>query len=117
MAYLQDFFVVELIGHYSNRDGLLQAPAKGPLAQRRGDSQPPRRGRLLKAITEVLELAGEPVKVSTVHAAVEEALGHSVAYRSIKDTLSDHARGRSRRFERVSRGRYGLTSSKAARAG
>ena len=45
-----------------------------------------------------------------MHAEVEELLGDKIAYRSIKDTLSDHARGRSRRFLQVSRGLYELSS-------
>ena len=99
---------------YSNQDHLQQSrprrkvPASVSPARSAVQSK---RGRLLEATTEVLEQAGEPMKVSVVHAAVEELLAETVSYRSIKDTLSGHARGRSRRFLQVRRGWYGLSAA------
>ena len=48
------------------------------------------------------------MRVSEIHAAVEELLGESVAYSSVKEALSAHARGGDRRFRNTRRGCYEL---------
>lgn len=46
--------------------------------------------------------------VHQIHKEDERLLRQPVSYRSIKGALSDHARGRSRCFERVRHGWYAL---------
>lgn len=101
--------MVELIGHYSNRDGLSQSPSRRKTQQLAPSPVQRRKGAILAAITSALELAGEPMPVHQIHSAVERLLGEPVAYRSIKGTLSDHARGRSQRFVRPRYGWYALS--------
>jgi hypothetical protein len=60
------------------------------------------------AVTQALELAGEPLPVGDIHAAVQELLGGAVSYSSVKRTLSAHARDSSGRFRRIRHGRYEL---------
>lgn len=65
-----------------------------------------RQGALLDAVTTVLELAGSPLRVREVHAAVEELYGERVPFSSVNEALSTHARGDVGRFRRVGYGTY-----------
>ena len=91
-----------VIGRYSNRDGLLQAP--DPPARRKNSSparpSPQRRGALLGAITEVLQVAGKPLKVSEIYLLATAGLGRPLSYKSLKDALSTHTGGRVNRVRR-----------------
>jgi hypothetical protein len=50
-----------------------------------------RQGALLEAVTTVLELAGCPLRMREVHAAVEELYGERVPFSSVNEALSTHA--------------------------
>ena len=65
-----------------------------------------RQGALLDAVTTVLELAGCPLRVRGVHAAVEELYGERVPFSSVNEALSTHASGDRGRFRRVRYGTY-----------
>ena len=67
-----------------------------------------RQGVLLDAVTIVLELAGCPLRVREVHAAVEELYGERVPFSSVNEALSTHADGGRGRFRRVRYGTYGI---------
>jgi hypothetical protein len=70
-----------------------------------------RQGVLLDAVTTVLELAGSPLRVREVHAAVEELYGERVPFSSVNEALSTHARGDGERFRRVRYGTYEVARS------
>jgi hypothetical protein len=111
---------IGLLGHYSNQDlqvslarlaRKLAAVRTGGRPRRRLTTcrQRPRRpGWVLRAIVGVLADHGEPMRVKDIHAAVETALGESVAAPSIKTALIANATGPSRRLVRVAPGRYML---------
>ena len=61
---------------------------------------------LLDAVTTVLELAGSPLRVREVHAAVEELYGERVPFSSVNEALSTHAHDDAGRFRRVCYGTY-----------
>jgi hypothetical protein len=65
-----------------------------------------RQGVLLEAATNVLELAGRPLRVREVHAAVEKLLGQRVPFSSVNEALSTHVTGPGARFQRVGHGTY-----------
>jgi hypothetical protein len=65
-----------------------------------------RQGVLLDAVTTVLEIAGSPLRVREVHAAVEELWGERVPFSSVNEALSTQARGDGGRFRRVHYGTY-----------
>ena len=67
-----------------------------------------RQGALLDAVTTVLELAGCPLRVREVHAAVEEFYGEKVPFSSVNEALSTRAKGDGGRFRRVRYGTYGM---------
>jgi hypothetical protein len=71
-------------------------------------------GWVLKAVTEVLEAAREPMRTRKIHAAVEELVGEPVPWSSVKNCLASDVGGKSPRFERVGRGRYRLASDRRA---
>jgi hypothetical protein len=60
-----------------------------------------RQGALLDAVITVLELAGCPLRVREVHAAVEEFYGEKVPFSSVNEALSTQARRDGGRFRRV----------------
>jgi hypothetical protein len=109
-----------LLGHYSNHDlhgslGRLAeklaavrasgGPRRRPVACRQR-ARPP--GWVLKAVVQVLADRDEPMRAKDIHAAVEALVGEPVPRSSVKGALADHVSGSSRRFVRVSRGRYML---------
>jgi hypothetical protein len=63
---------------------------------------------VLTAVIQVLADQEEPMRAKDIHAAVEASVGERVSWSSIRGALADHASGSSRRFVRVSRGRYVL---------
>jgi hypothetical protein len=65
-----------------------------------------RQGVLLDAVTTVLELAGRPLRVREVHAAIEEFYGEKVPFSSVNEALSTQARRDGGRFRRVRYGTY-----------
>jgi len=67
-----------------------------------------RQGVLLDAVTTVLALAGCPLRVREVHAAVEEFYGEKVPFSSVNEALSTHARSDGGRFRRVRYGTYAM---------
>jgi hypothetical protein len=50
------------------------------------------------------------MRANDIRSAVEVLVGHSLAGSSVKQALASHASGRSKRFVRVSRGRYVVAS-------
>lgn len=70
--------------------------------------RPRRSGWVLTAVVQVLADRVEPMRAKDIHAAVERSLGEAVAWSSVKMALASNASGSSRRFVRVSRGRYVL---------
>jgi len=80
-----------------------------PRRQAVGCRQRPRRpGWVLKAVAQVLSDRAEPMRARDIHTAVETLLGEPVAWSSVKMALASNVSGSSRRFVRVSRGRYAL---------
>jgi len=69
-----------------------------------------RQGSILEAVTNVLEQAGQPLRVRAVQAAVEELLGSAIPFSSVNEALSTHA-GPDKRFHRLRYGLYGHPSS------
>ncbi|HVA32466.1 MAG TPA: hypothetical protein VMU58_14485 [Gaiellaceae bacterium] len=67
-----------------------------------------RQGALLDAVTTVLQLAGCPLRVREVHAAVEELYGERVPFSSVNEALSTHGHADGGRFRRVRYGTYGM---------
>jgi hypothetical protein len=73
------------------RLGVLQEP----LLAREPDGGPARaglrrrQGLLLEAVTDVLELAGGPLRVREVHAAAEKLRGERVPFSSVNEALVD----------------------------
>jgi hypothetical protein len=63
---------------------------------------------VLKAVVQVLGDRAEPMRAKDIHAAVEALMGEPVARSSVKMALASNVSGSSRRFVRVSRGRYVL---------
>ena len=68
-----------------------------------------RQGALLDAITTVLELAGCPLRVREVRAAVEELYGERVPFSSVNEALSTQANSDGGRLRRVRYGTYDMT--------
>jgi hypothetical protein len=111
---------MDLIGVLSNHDlqGSLGRVAKKLAAVRAGGGpcravvacrQRSRRpGWVLTAVVQVLADQEEPMRAKDIHIAVEALVGEPVSWSSIKGALADHTSGSSRRFVRVSRGRYVL---------
>jgi hypothetical protein len=100
---------MELIGRYSNRSSLLQAPARQvEQSGEASEASAGRRGMILATVSAVLREAGEPLRVNEIHVRAERALGRAVAYRSIKNALSVHSRGEERRFNQARWGWYEL---------
>lgn len=66
----------------------------------------PRHGRIIDAISRVLNEEREPMHARAVHARVEALLGESVRWASVKATLAGNLAGPQPRFVRVARGRY-----------
>jgi hypothetical protein len=81
---------------------LARGPGAGP--GRRGLRR--RQGVLVGAVGDVLELAGAPLRVREVHAAVEELLGERVPFSSVNEALLTHVTGPGARFRRVGYGTY-----------
>jgi hypothetical protein len=63
---------------------------------------------MLEIVTTVLELAGEPMRASEIHAVAAELAGESIGWSSVKGILSAHTTGGDRRFRRIRRGCYEL---------
>lgn len=63
-------------------------------------------GTVSGAVLSVLAAADGPMRYVEIRAAVEQRLGVRVAASSVKQLLSDEARHRKPRFERVARGSY-----------
>jgi hypothetical protein len=111
---------MDLIGVLSNQDlqGRLRraveklgdVSADSEVREPRTSRQRARRpGWVVTAIVEVLDCE-TPMRAKDIRAAVEVLVGESVAGSSVKQALASHASGRSKRFLRVSRGRYVLAS-------
>jgi hypothetical protein len=66
---------------------------------------------VLEIVTSVLELAGEPMRAREIHAAAVGLVGESIRWSSVKGILSAHTIGGDRRFRRIRRGCYELTSA------
>lgn len=67
-----------------------------------------RNGELKRAVAKVLAAASGPLPIADIHRAVERLLGHDVLKDSVGWCLAAGARGKERRFERVSVGVYRL---------
>jgi Arc/MetJ family transcription regulator len=63
---------------------------------------------VLATVTRVVEEAGVPMRMSAVHAAVEQLLGAPVPRSTVNEALSTQSRGGDARFRRVRRGVYAL---------
>jgi len=88
---------------------LLQKAIDTPVQPRQRPSWP-RRSPVLEIVTRVLEEAGRPMRACEIHLAACQLLGESLKRPSVKDALSAHSRGGDRRFDRLRRGVYQLTS-------
>lgn len=133
-AYLHRFVVSGQSGGYArniNSPGIMGRDLRSSLGRlveklahlRASEAQPriirsrrrrPRRpGWVLDAVCRVLaDQATGPMRVMTVHAAVEALVGETVSKDSISWVLSSHSAGPSPVFVRVSRGRYVLASAR-----
>jgi hypothetical protein len=65
-----------------------------------------RQGVVLATVTEVVDLADRPMRMTEVHRAVETKLDAKVPRSTINEALSTHARGFDPRFRRVGHGVY-----------
>jgi len=118
---------MDLSGHHSNPPGPLEGLLNG--ASNRGNASRdhrrtcateapggalaaahPRQGRIIDAISQVLNEEREPMQARNVHARIEALLGESVRWASVKATLAGNLTGPEPRFVRVARGRYGVPS-------
>ena len=86
---------------------LLARSATAPVTPRRVPRRPT---PVLEIVTTVLELAEEPMRAREIHAASAELVGESIRWSSVKGILSAHTIGGDRRFRRIRRGCYELTS-------
>jgi hypothetical protein len=78
-------------------------PPGGPFPRRRR-RLPPRAGGIKAA---VIEAVGEtPLTLREIHTRCEKLLGRRVRYRTVKDCVHKHARGRDPVFERIRHGVY-----------
>ncbi len=75
--------------------------------------QVPRRGRVIDAITTVLQRADAPLRARDVHRAAEQLTGGPIKWTSVKATLAAHATGATPRLNRVGHGRYQLVQGDA----
>ena len=85
------------------RQELLRSAAKSP---RQSATPPPRIGAIANAVCDVLAVAPESMRIVEIHRAVELRLDRPVNVRTIKNCLSEGARGANPKYERVARGRY-----------
>ena len=69
---------------------------------------------MLSTITEVLELAGGPMRACEIHAAAELLLCKPLLWTSAKGTLAANVSGSDARFRRVRRGVYELARNPSA---
>ncbi len=76
----------------------------------------PRWGRVLAAVTEILNGACEPMRVRAIHAAAEELVGESVSWSSVRNCVAANIGGETARFERVGRGRYRMSHDREGEA-
>ena len=77
------------------------------LASRRGDQRSrPGDLPLLRAVEAILADSDHPMHIASLHAALEQRLQATVSRASLKDCLSDHARGKRPTFLRQKRGWY-----------
>jgi hypothetical protein len=88
--------LVRLREKLAGRDGA-ERPCRPALRRRQGS--------VLDAVTDVLERAGQPLRVRDIHARVEGLLGAAIPFSSVNEALSTHCFGRDRRFRHV---RYGV---------
>ncbi len=65
-----------------------------------------RQGVVLARVTRVVEEAGASMRMSAVHAAVEQRLGEVVPRATVNEALSTHSRGRHPQFRRLPHGVY-----------
>lgn len=111
----QPFCLVGFVGTYSNVEAVDRVRRLLPKLERLATEARPRRAPaglkrrepapILRAVMEVLEAAGTPMRAVEVHRAVEELRGEPVAWSSVKDCLASNARPGGR-LTRVARGRY-----------
>lgn len=76
----------------------------------------PRWGRVLAAVTEVLNGACEPMRARAIHAATEELVGESVSWSSVRNCLAANIGGKTARFERVGHERYRMSHDREGEA-
>ena len=65
-------------------------------------------GDISKAVGEVLQEFGGPLRMVEIHAAVEALRGETVPRSTIKNCLANNSRGDGAWLVRLARGRYGL---------
>jgi hypothetical protein len=115
---------MELNGACSNPRVQLELPRLGGLKEglvRTAATLPrqlrpalPRPSPVLETVTVVLERAGRPMRAREIHAAAEQLLGRSLRWPSVRGILSAYTIGGDRRFRRVTRGTYELSSARQA---
>jgi hypothetical protein len=71
---------------------------------------PPKAAPVLETVTLVLELADRPMRACEIHAAAAELLEAPLRWRSVKGILSAYTIGGDRRFRRIDRGVYELST-------
>jgi hypothetical protein len=71
-------------------------------------------GAIPEAIMRVLADSVEPMRMRDIHSEVEVLLGQSVSRSAVKNWLANHVRGERAPLVRLGRGRYRLTTTRAA---
>lgn len=99
------------LSHLAERLTALKASDALPQAIRRQRQRAHRPGWVMDAVVRVLADEGGPMHRRKVHAAVERLLGLPVSKDSVDWCLSNGARTKEQRFERVSPGCYRLFGS------
>ena len=69
---------------------------------------------MLSTVTQVLELAGGPMRACEIHAAAELLLCKPLLWTSVKGTLAANVSGSDARFRRIRRGVYEMARSPSA---
>lgn len=99
------------LSYLAKRLGKLRASEAPPREIKRQRQRDRRPGWVMDAVVRVLADEGGPMRLTHVHAAVEQLLSQSVSKDSVGWCLSSGARAKKPRFERVSYGCYRLIRS------
>ena len=84
-------------------DELLRRPSANPCEPR---TAPAKVSPVLETVTQVLELAGKPMRAREIHATACELIGEPMLWTSVKAALAAGTNSPSPRFRRVHHGVY-----------